>query len=76
MSLVLAVIPILIVLIGIIFLKKPAWIVALIGAGITFILAVTAFSGEIPAMAATAKAGSYQPCRLHSWYGEHSRCWN
>ena len=31
MSLVLAVIPILIVLIGIIFLKKPAWIVALIG---------------------------------------------
>ena len=55
MSLVLAVIPILIVLIGIIFLKKPAWIVALIGAGITFILAVTAFSGEIPAMAATAK---------------------
>ena len=57
MSLVLAVIPILIVLIGIIFLKKPAWIVALIGAGITFILAVTAFSGEIPAMAATAKSG-------------------
>ena len=57
MSLVLAVIPILIVLIGIIFLKKPAWIVALIGAGITFILAVTAFQARSRRWPPPRKAG-------------------
>ena len=57
MSLVLALIPILIVLIGIVALKKPAWIVALVGVVITFILAVTAFHGEVLAMLNTTKSG-------------------
>lgn len=57
MSLILAIIPILIVLIGIVVLKKPAWIIALIGVVVTFVLAVTAFSGEVSAMLSTTKAG-------------------
>lgn len=57
MSLILAIIPILIVLVGIVVLKKPAWIIALIGVVITFILAVTVFSGEVSAMLSTTKSG-------------------
>lgn len=57
MSLLLAIIPILIVLVGIVILKKPAWIVALIGVAITFLLAVTAFSGKPAGMLDTSRSG-------------------
>lgn len=57
MSLILAIIPILIVLVGIVVLKKPAWAIGLIGAALTFLLAVTFFSGKVPAMVETTKSG-------------------
>lgn len=57
MNFLIAMIPILIVLTGIVILRKPAWIVALLGVAVTFALAVTAFAGEPSAMLGTVKSG-------------------
>jgi len=57
MNFLIAIVPILIVLIGIVFLRKPAWIVAILGVTVTFVLAVTAFAGEMPDMMGTVKSG-------------------
>lgn len=54
MQLLLATTPILIVLIGIIVLKKPTWIVSLIAVAYTFILAITAFKTPVAEVTATS----------------------
>ncbi|MGF6990185.1 L-lactate permease [Lachnospiraceae bacterium PF1-21] len=56
MQLLLATTPILIVLIGIVVLKKPTWIVSLIAFAYTFILAITAFKKDVAEIGATTQS--------------------
>lgn len=57
MNLIWAIVPIVVVLLGIAVLKIPAWIVSIFGAILTFILAVAAFGAEYSAMVSTTISG-------------------
>ena len=57
MNLLIAIVPILLVLLGITVFKIPAWITSIVSAVITFVLAVTVFDGGTSAMLATTQSG-------------------